>query len=65
MGCASSVSAHDSPAELAIKTLMLAQRTGKRCSQHNALVAASFCPTFSPADILQWIADPVLVARLF
>ena len=64
MGCASSspTTPEERVPDLAIKTLMLAQRRKVRCTQATALAAASFLPLASPNDVLEWIKEPVLEA---
>jgi hypothetical protein len=67
MGCAPSspTASHRksySIPDLAIKTLMLSQRKGQRCTQANALAAAAFNPNASPAKVLEWLHNPIIIA---
>lgn len=63
MGCAASTQRPLTVPELTVRTLMLAQQRGQRLSQLSALAASSFLPKSTPAEILNWLDDPVILAH--
>lgn len=66
MGCAASSSSSAAATDkLTIATLNLSRKEGNRpVTLANAQLAAKFCPMLTPAEILQWLEDPILPLEL-